>query len=100
MQRGSSDRLKAVGVEPFPALTEEEMSAYPTRENQGEEGTSQATSYDDAHKEPRKHGQVEENAVGGEKGRPQSLERQVCRPSLLIVSHKKRDHSSTTANAM
>jgi hypothetical protein len=80
MQRGSSDRLKTMGVEPFPALTEEEMSSYPTRETRIEEEISQAPKYDDAHKGALKHGHVEEKAVKekGEKGRPPSLERQVC----------------------
>jgi hypothetical protein len=76
MHRGSSDRLKAVGVEPFPALTEERMSKEVTREMQGggEEDVSQGTSYDGAPKE----GRVEETAVGGNKERRPSLERQVC----------------------
>lgn len=90
MQRGSSDRLKGMGVEPFPALTEEETSTYPTRETQVEGGVSQVQSYDDAHNGALKHNHVEENVAAGEKGRP-SMERQVClfpHPPVVAAYHR------------
>ena len=77
MHRGSSDRLKTMGVEPFPALTEEELTAQPTQGNRAEEGVSQAPSYNDAHTPALKQGHVKEDAVGNEKNRPPSLDRQV-----------------------
>jgi hypothetical protein len=73
----SSDRLKAMGVEPFPALTEEEMGAYPPRETRVEGDLPQLPSYDDPEKDGFNDGKIRGNVHETDGERPQPVDRQV-----------------------
>lgn len=75
----SSDVLKARGVEPFPAVTEE-ANPDGTADLPPEEDISQAPSYDDAEKEELKDGsKLKEKARESVQMRPNAGVRQVSR---------------------
>ncbi|KAF2243404.1 hypothetical protein BU26DRAFT_437052 [Trematosphaeria pertusa] len=71
----SSNSLRARGMEPFPAVTEEEMSAYPTQDIPPEEVASKPPSYEGPGKEAMQGAEVTEESEKSMEMPPQPVTR-------------------------